>query len=1124
MYNSRSYPFSLILKNVLKGIGCLLFITGCKDQIGEKNKAGHSTPAVTTAVFEKIDASVSGINFANALTHNVATNENLFDFDYFYNGAGVGVEDLDNDGLLDVFFCGNQVQNKLFLNTGNLIFRDISEPSKINMGKGWSNGVTFVDINEDGWMDIYISRGGPGERNTRKNLLFINQTDTTFSEMAEQYGLADMGISTQSAFFDFDKDGDLDCIVMNETELHGVDPINLYKIVEKDEDLLYYSSSHLYRNDGGKFTDVTKKSGLLRPIFGLGLSVSDINDDGWLDIYIASDYYIPDAMFMNNGDGTFEDQIKTHTRQISYYGMGIDIADVNNDAQQDIFVLDMASRDHIRSKTLMASMNTGRFNYLVNTAGFHHQYMFNSLQLNEGGGKFSDIAQLTGTANTDWSWSALFSDLDLDGMKDLHITNGYRRYALDNDLQMRVMEAKKKYGNNVPLEVKTRLYESMPSEKLPNILFKSNSEMHYQNVADAWGMDDFTFSNGAAIGDLDNDGDLDILINNMDENAFLYKNMAVESELGNFLKVNTRGKLSESFARVRISYGSTTQLIESKRVRGYRSAPESGAHFGVGKANKIDTVTVYWPSGKMEERYNVPANSVLLFEEKNAVINSIQNKETVKPLFKKADPKKWNLNFVHEENTYDDFELEVLLPYKQSTLGPFISKGDVNNDGLEDFYIGGASGQPGELYLQTAGGFTNNTSADLKNDRGYEDMESVFFDFDGDNDLDLFVVSGGNEFEEHSSYYQDRLYINDGRGQFKRASIDALTKYAKSGKSVAVLDFDQDGDKDLLVGNRIRPKNYPNYAPSTLYENTNGNLRDVTSEKAGELLDFGIINSILVTDFNNDGWEDFIVAGEWTDIGFFQNQKGNFKSLSDKSEALKEKGWWFSINETDVNNDGLKDYVLGNVGLNLKFGTSREKPLKIYATDFDENGTNDIVLSKEYNGNYVPVRGRECSSQQMPFIKSKYPSYESFAKATLTDVFGEKLAVSYQNEVTDFRSILLLNKGNGKFEKKVLPIAAQMAPVLSACFVDLNEDGFEDCIVAGNIYETEVETPRLDAFSGTVLLSNQVDGYVTMPRTKSGIYMEGNVKDLALLKHGTKTLLLNTANNGPLGVYELEKN
>ncbi|WP_339657175.1 VCBS repeat-containing protein [uncultured Maribacter sp.] len=1104
----------------------LLIIVSCDS----KNKTESKTPLETaventefkiTPVFKKVDSGYSNLQFSNTITENIETLENLFSFDYFYNGAGVGVEDLNNDGLLDVFFCGNQVPNRLYLNNGDLKFTDISESSGINIGKNWSNGITFVDINNDGYQDIYVSQGGPKDRNDRKNLLYINNKDLTFTEKAEEYGLADMGISTQSAFFDYDNDGDLDCVVMNENEIYGVDPINFYKIVDNNTEVKYFNSSHIYNNEHGKFVDATITSGIQNPIYGLGLCISDINKDGWLDIYFTSDYYIPDALYINQKDGTFSEKIKSYTQQISYYGMGIDIADINSDSKEDIFTLDMSSSDHVRAKTLMASMNTKRFDYLVNTAGFHYQYMFNSLQLNLGNNKYNNIAQLTKTANTDWSWSVLMSDFDNDEDNDIYISNGYRKYALDNDLQKKVFATQQKFGRNVPIELKKELYETMPTEKLQNVLFENEGKLVFNEKADIWGLGDFSYSNGVAQGDLDNDGDIDLIVNNMDENAFLYKNLTSDNRNGNYLNIKTIGATSEPYCNVEIKYAGKTQYAEQKRVRGYMSSQENELHFGLGENLKVDTVSITWLNGKTEQKFNVAANTTVEFNIKNAH-KTVKKTKIKGPLFESINPNSIGLDYTHTENNFNDFSTEILLPYKQSTFGPFISKGDLNGDGLDDLFIGGSSNQPAHLYFQTLNGYKKEIPKVFEIDKSFEDMESIIFDFDNDNDLDIYVVSGGNEYTENSSYYQDRIYLNNGQGKFTKSKDAALVSFAQNGKSVDVIDFDKDGDLDILVGNRSIPNKYPQHSSSVLYENRDGKLVDITSQHAPDLNDFGIINSILATDYDNDGWEDIIAVGEWTGIGLFKNNKGTFEL--DKRSMLNEKGWWFSVNETDINNDGLKDYIVGNVGLNIKFKASTKKPFKIYSNDFDNNGTNDIILSKEYKGNYVPVRGRECSSQQMPFIKEKFGSYSSFANATMNDIYGENLEKSYKKNATVFESILLINLGNGNFKISNLPIEAQQFPIMNTAFYDINKDGFEDCIIIGNIYGTEVETPRLDAVSGLVMISDHKNGYTAIDYDKAGLYLSDESKDLIITNFQNKPLLICTNNNTYLQPFNFTSN
>ncbi|WP_116770424.1 VCBS repeat-containing protein [Maribacter litoralis] len=1105
-------------------LSLLPIMHSCSEQTNSNSKEIAVNKKETTKIFEKITSEHSAIDFSNNLIENVETYENVFNFDYFYNGAGVGVEDINNDGLLDIFFSGNQVDNKLYLNNGNFKFEDISSTAGININKKWCNGVTFVDINNDGWQDIYVSQGGPNNRSNRNNLLYINNQDLTFTESATEYGLNDPGISTQTAFFDYDKDGDLDCIVMNENELYGLDPISLLKTVNTSNESKYFNSSHFYKNVDGKYIDVTKEVGLENPIFGLGLCVSDINSDGYLDIYMSSDYYLPDALYINNQKGQFINSVNELTQQISFYGMGLDIADINNDNLQDIFVLDMASNDHFRAKTLMASMSVERFNFLTNTAGFQYQYMFNSLQLNQGNDHFSNIAQLTGMASSDWSWSVLMSDYNNDGEKDVFITNGYRKYALDNDFQNKVYNAKIKYKGNIPSNLKQQLYNEMPSESLSNLMYRNKGDLKFQEISNDWGLNELTFSNGAAQGDFDNDGDLDLVINNIDQKALLYKNTTVDNNLGNFLKVTTLDNTPESFAKITISYNNKTQHQEIKRIRGYMSSQENSAHFGIGSSKIIDTVKVEWLSGKVSYKLNVEANSSLKFLEEESVDTILKSTLVSTPFFNLKNTKDLSLNYRHQETTYDDFEQEILLPYKQSNTGPFLAKGDVNGDGKEDMYVGGGSRQAGALFLQTANGFIKNTQKSFELDKEKEDAESVFFDFDNDNDLDLYVVSGGNEYGESSSYYADRLYINDGKGNFEKLDTPILQSFPKSGKSVTIIDFDKDGDNDVLVGNRIIPHNYPKFSASILYENDNGVLKNVTNTIVPELENFGLINSIITTDFNNDGWQDFIAVGEWTPIGMFENKNGKFQRLPVEGNVLNTKGWWFKVKETDINNDGNKDYIVGNVGRNIKFTASEEKPFKIYANDFDDNGINDVVLSKKYHETYVPVRGRECSSQQMPFIKEKFSTYNDFAQATMEDIYGDKLKESYTGEVNDFNSILLLNKGNNNFEKITLPSESQLFPILAISVFDLNNDGFEDCVISGNIYETEVETPRLDAVSGLALISNGKDGYTPASMEKTGLYIKGNVKSTESIKFNDQTLLVAGINDDKLRTFELTKN
>lgn len=1102
------------IKRVLIVLFTLFICIQCKDSTDKisVDKDKKNTNKKVQNLYEKVANSQSGLSFNNEITHDFLSKANLFDFDFFYNGAGVGVEDINNDGLKDVFFCGNQVPNRLFLNKGNMEFEDITETANINTNKYWSNGVSFADVNNDGWIDIYVSQGGPLERNQRKNLLLINQKDNTFKEQAESFGLADSSISTQSAFFDFDKDGDLDCIVMNESEFYGFDPQTFVNINKKKESLKR-SSSHFYENRNGKFVNITEKAGMLKASFGLGLVIADINNDSWPDVYIANDYYIPDAMYISNQNKTFTDQIRNTTKQVSFYGMGVDIADINNDNLDDIFVLDMASQDHIRSKTLMASMNVPQFN-LLDRLQYQTQYMYNSLQLNIGNNKYHNISQFTGLSKTDWSWAGLIFDADLDENEDIYVTNGYRRYGLDNDIKQEILATKRKYNNNVPLEVKENIYNKLPSEKLPNILYKNYGDLNFKDITHLSGLNESSFSNGAAYADLDNDGDLDLVVNNMDSESFLFKNLSVEQKRGSFLKVVAKGNLSESFAKVSVYYNGKIKTKESRRIRGYMSSVDNDLFFGLGDTERIDTVKVFWPSGKYEELYNITTNSIITVEESKAKSGKLLSKPNA-TLFTESK----SISFNHKENGFNDFQKEVLLPYKQSTLGPCMTTGDVNGDGLDDIYIGGAHKQAGALFINKGDAYQAKALASFKEDAKHEDMESLFFDADNDGDLDLYVVSGGSEFSNSDSKLRDRLYLNDGSGNFTKDVTSGIEDYSFSGKTISKIDFDKDGDLDLLVGNRIVPQNYPISVPSIVYENNNGKFTNVTNRVCKDLSNFGIINKIITTDINNDGWEDFIAVGEWTHIGIFLNENGVFKDISGKSKLNDEKGWWFNVTETDVNNDGLKDYVVGNVGSNIKFKVKKDKTLRIYADDFDSNGTLDVVLSQQYNGIFVPSRGKECSTQQMPFISQKIPTYGQFARSSLEDIYGDKIFSAYQKEVNQFKSLVLINQGDGIFKKTVLPVMAQTMPILDADVIDINNDGFEDLVIAGNIYNTEVETPRLDNNYALILVSNQKDNYEVISAEQSGLYTEGNIKSIEIVDD----LLIMASNNGETKTFKRNK-
>lgn len=1091
------------------------------------NKGGQQeTQEITSEprIFSLLTPEETGVNFINQLHDDVFSEKNVLSYDYYYNGAGVAIGDINNDGLPDIFFGGNEVPNKLYLNKGNLKFEDISEKAGINQGHHWCTGPVMADINGDGFLDIYVGQSGNNQDpKTRQNLLFINNGNLTFSEKGQEYGLNDGNQTTSASFFDYDKDGDLDCYVLNESKYARVIYQSVFEDLKNKASMLE-ASGNLFRNDGGKFTKVTEQAGVLRYGFGLGLATVDINNDGWTDIYVANDYSVPDFMFINNGDGTFTDKLKEYTRQISFYSMGVDIADYNNDAFADIAVVDMAADDHFRDKTLMTSMDVDGFWYFINDLKYQYAYMFNALQINNGNNTFSNIAALSGTLRTDWSWASLLADFDNDGWKDFFVTTGYRRYARDNDFRNEMQRLRDENGGVVPADKREEMYKKMPEIKLPNLLYKNNRDLTFANVSDPWGVSEPSYSNGGAYGDLDLDGDLDLVTNNIDHPAFIYRNNTRELKKGNFLQFALKGETPASAlnAKVTLFQEGQVQFQEFSPVRGYEGCMEPILHFGVGQANSIEKVEIVWLDGRKQTLNNVPVNQRLIVNQKEANQKHDYSPLSAPVAIQPIQPASIGVDFIHRENQYNDFAREVLLPHRQSTLGPKIAVGDVNNDGLEDFFVGGAANQVAALYVQNKEGKFTYTRGPWELDVACEDMGAVFFDADGDGDQDLYVATGGGgEYPENSPALQDNLYINNqGTGNFFK--VKALPEMLSSSTVVKAADFDKDGDMDLFVGGGAVPGRYPYPSRSYLLRNDNKKFTDVTQQLAPALLSPGIVKDFVWSDVNNDGFPDLAITGEWMPVSIFINEKGSFRDATKDFGLDTKKGWFYSIAEADVDGDGDKDFIVGNAGMNTKFRATEKKPFNVFASDFDKNGSCDIVLSKEYKGKLVPSRGRQCSSEQMPFIKTKFKTYKEFASAGMEDIFGkENLEKSLHLMVNDFHSGVLINNG-GKFEFKNLPNEAQFAPVNRILLADLNNDKKTDLIIAGNMYETEVETPRYDAGNGLVLLGNGDGTFKPVNAVKSGFFAPKNVKDMQFVSLADGTRLIVVANNNDaLQVFKL---
>ncbi len=1046
------------------------------------------------ALFTSLNKEVSNITFANNILENDTLN--YFTFPYLYMGGGIAAGDINQDGLTDLFFTGNMVANQLYLNQGSGKFTDITKAAGLLGDNRWYTGATMADINDDGWLDIYVCVSG--KYTTTENQLYINNQDNTFTERAAEYGLNDASPSIQATFFDYDQDGYQDLYVATYPNI----PVSLgnqaYQSLAIRND--WADSGHLYRNRGdGSFQDVTEAAGIKDFSLALGVVATDLNNDGRTDLYVSNDFNIPDYLYLNQGNGRFEERIKESTNHTAMFGMGVDAADFNNDGWIDLLQVDMTPEDYRRAKTNMASMSPDSFNEAVRM-GFHYQYMQNSLHLNNGTSQqgipmFSEISRFAGMATTDWSWGALWADLDNDGWKDAFITNGMKRDVNNNDANQQLSNIKIGAVSNPDLPS----IDILPSEPISNYAFRNRGDFTFEPVAETWGLNEAGFSNGVVYADLDNDGDLDVVINNLDGVASVFINQT-NSDQNHYLTIRLEGPANNRLglgSRVSVTTPGGQQLQELTLTRGFQSSVAPILHFGLGKASRADTLDVTWPDGRYQRLQNISANQVLTLNYKEAV--SAQPVPLRSPDFQDVTAAR-GIDFVHQEDLYDDFRAEPLLPHKNSQQGPGLAVGDVNGDGRDDFFVGGAARYEGSMYHQTPQGTFQKVAGPWQEDRDQEDTGALLFDADNDQDLDLYVVSGGNTAGVASSYYQDRLYLNTSSG-FVKATGVLPPEVAISGKVVAADDYDNDGDLDLFLGGRLLPGQYPYPASSVILRNEGGTdqqlrYQNVTTTVAPLLDSLGLVTDAQWTDFDQDGLTDLVVVGEWMKILFLKNEGDTFQDVSSAMGLDATRGWWYSILATDMDQDGDQDYLVGNLGLNYKYKTSEENPFTIYAHDFDENGRRDIVLSYEKGGKQLPVRGRECSSQQMPVIQERFSTYEAFADATLEDIYGEhNLKDALQYQIDTFASGWLEKTDGGQFQWHSLPNQAQFSSINAVVLLSTDGDSHPTFIAGGNLYSSEVETPRADAGYG-VVLQHLGDSVAARLPTQTGLYVRGEVKDI----------------------------
>ena len=1066
-------------------------------------------------LFTLLPSGTTQIDFKNLTKESEVFN--VLEYGYFYNGGGVAVGDINNDGLPDIYFTGNMVASHLYLNKGNWEFEEIAEEAGVAAAGLWNTGVTMADVNADGLLDIYVSRSAATNPMNRRNLLFINNGDLTFYEAAGSAGLADPGYSTQASFFDYDRDGDLDMYLLN----HSVQQYAGFSNMSpqwKERNHRDYGDK-LFRNDTVFFSDQTLAAGIKTNVlgFGLGLGISDVNNDGWPDIYVSNDYNEEDYLYINNQDGTFSDQLPEFITHVSLSSMGSDIADFNNDGFTDILTLDMLPEGNYRQKIMFGPDNYDKYRRLI-SSGFYNQSMRNMLHLNKQGLGFSEIGQLAGVYGTDWSWASLFADFDNDGHKDLFITNGYKHDYTNMDFMNFLVSEKMRQNAGGEALSAMETIEQMPSILLPNYMYQNQGDLTFENTTKAWGLDQASLSNGAAYADLDNDGDLDLVVNNVNEKAFVYRNNSRELNQNSYLKIMLNGEGMNTKgvgARVTVHSGDQQYVQELMPSRGFQSAVDHVLLFGLGTGSRIDGIDVLWPDGRVQKLSEQDVNQTLTIDQKDAVYPGEPATTKQSTLFLQDETE----IFTHAENPFIDFKNQQLLLHKNSTMGPRIGVADLNGDGLQDIYAGAAKGAAGQIIMQDRSG---SFSTVWHSDKNFEDIGVHFFDADGDGDQDLYVVSGGVDYQPKDSLLQDRLYLNLGGGNFRRDE-SALPVMLTSGSSVASADFDKDGDLDLFIGGRLVPGLYPQIPRSYLLENDgSGEFHDITEQTNPNLLYPGMITDVVWSDYNSDQSPDLILVGEWMPVRIFKNIDGKLEEVTEQAGTSQYSGWWNRVAPGDLDNDGDIDFVVGNFGWNSQIKASVEEPVSLYSKDFDNNGQVDPILCYYLDGESYPAFSKDDMEKQLPMIKRKYVNYSDYADKKITDIFSaEELENTTVLKANELSSGYFENRGDGTFRFVALPIEAQVSPVHAILITDIDGDKVNDILLGGNFLGTRVKFGEYDASFGTVLKGNGQGGFDAVPGDVSGIMVRGETRDIVevAVSNGEK-LMLWARNNDKVLVYK----